>query len=153
MPPKGRGRGRGVPARDDQSSQQPRQTQGGQPPPGFGQTTSVSALVSELTSSESQTNLEPQPVDTISALGIELKHKLALTPSLPAKPAPGRLGKPIRLISNCITFQAPSGNVYHYDVEIVSKGRSRTTKQPPPNHPPLKLRMRPHCRETKNTVV
>ncbi|KAF8788013.1 protein argonaute-4-like [Argiope bruennichi] len=202
MPPKGKGRGRGGPRRDDQQPRQPqagrgdaprqpqappgrgeappsrqpqappgigeappsrqpqapsgrgqappfrqpqappgrddgppvRQQQGppsraGQPPPGFSQPAPVQEPPAP------QRERKPQPVDTVTTLGIELKHKLALTPALPAKPAPGKLGRPIKLITNCIPFQAPSGTVYHYDVEIVSKGHSMTTKQPPPKPP------------------
>ncbi|KAF8791225.1 Protein argonaute-2-like protein [Argiope bruennichi] len=78
------------------------------------------------------TQPERKAVDTVSALGIELKQKLALTPALPAKPTPGKLGRPIKLIANLFNFQAPSGNIYHYDVEISNSGRSMTTRQLPP---------------------
>ncbi|GFR09599.1 protein argonaute-4, partial [Trichonephila clavata] len=66
-------------------------------------------------------------------LGFEFKEKKSLPP-LPLKPETGKLGMRIRLISNYFPLQVPSGNVYHYDVEIISKGRSITTK-PVPKEP------------------
>uniref|UniRef100_A0A061QHS8 Putative argonaute n=1 Tax=Cupiennius salei TaxID=6928 RepID=A0A061QHS8_CUPSA len=57
-------------------------------------------------------------------LGIEFKQKLAITPALPRRPEVGNLGRRIRLISNCYPIKVPSGYVYHYDVEIISKRRN-----------------------------
>lgn len=60
-------------------------------------------------------------------LGIELRHKMLIAPALPRKPGPGTMGRKIALISNNYPIDIPSGNVYHYDVEINSKRRSTTT--------------------------
>ncbi|PRD30004.1 UNVERIFIED_CONTAM: Ago2 [Trichonephila clavipes] len=60
-------------------------------------------------------------------LGFEFKEKMSFPP-LPLKPEAGRLGMRIRLIANHFPLQVPSGNVYHYDIEIISRGRSITTK-------------------------
>ncbi|XP_035233835.1 protein argonaute-3-like [Stegodyphus dumicola] len=57
-------------------------------------------------------------------LGIELKQKLALSTlaaGFPRNPGQGQLGRRIRLISNCFPIEIPSGNIYHYDVDIVNK--------------------------------
>lgn len=53
---------------------------------------------------------------------------MAITPSsMPPSPGPGKLGQKIKLISNCFALKAPSGYVYHYDVDIFSGNRSTAT--------------------------
>ncbi|GIX97135.1 protein argonaute-4 [Caerostris extrusa] len=65
-------------------------------------------------------------------LGLEFKYKAAIDQKpLPKKPTVGQLGRKIQLISNCFPLEVPGGNVYHYDIEIISKGRSMTTKPVP----------------------
>ncbi|GFQ99361.1 protein argonaute-2 [Trichonephila clavata] len=170
MPPKGRGRGRGGPRAQDQPGQpggQPQQPQGQSFPPGFSQQrppgpgqqrppgpvqqrppTSATTPASETPPAKTETKAKTRTVDP-SELGIELKHKLVIEPKYPVKPAPGRLGRPIRLISNCFSLQAPSGVVYHYDVEIISKGHSVTTKGAPPAGEVKKDDKKYRCLSTK----
>ncbi|KFM79527.1 Protein argonaute-3, partial [Stegodyphus mimosarum] len=64
--------------------------------------------------------IKPQAV-LPEELGIEFKEKLALATQLPRRPGEGQLGRRLRLISNCYPVQLPSGNIYHYDVDIVNK--------------------------------
>ncbi|GIY90905.1 protein argonaute-3 [Caerostris darwini] len=119
---------------------------GQQPPPGFpgrgqqppsgqlvptGLSHPAPALEQEKSPPKAQAKPKPQTISPAD-VGIELRHKKLIEPALPVKPTPGRLGRPIKLITNCVTLQAPSGFVYHYDVEIISHGHSVTMKQPPP---------------------
>ncbi|KAF8776763.1 Protein argonaute-3 like protein [Argiope bruennichi] len=72
---------------------------------------------------------KPKPKEhQISPEDFGFQYKCPVTQPLPPKPKPGELGQKIRLISNCFPLTIPSGNVYHYDIEIISKGRSMTTK-------------------------
>lgn len=133
MPPKGRGRGRGGPPRQDQGFQQPgqqRQPQGRGGPPrqdqGFqqpGQQRQPQRREPLEISKPKEHAISPEE------LGFEFK-KMSFPP-LPLKPEHGILGMRIKLISNYFPLQVPSGNVYHYDVEIFSKGRSMTTRPVP----------------------
>ncbi|KAG8185288.1 hypothetical protein JTE90_023897 [Oedothorax gibbosus] len=60
-------------------------------------------------------------------LGIEIKLSLQDSNNMPKKPPPGKLGQKIKLMSNCFAMKAPSGYVYHYDVEVCNNNRQSTT--------------------------
>lgn len=83
------------------------------------QSSEITADVLPLT----QTFTNKKTVRTVNPeeIGIELKHKLAFSTDLPPRPGEGTLGKRIRLVSNCFPLRVPSGNVYHYDVDIIKK--------------------------------
>ncbi|XP_077507319.1 protein argonaute-4-like [Amblyomma americanum] len=48
----------------------------------------------------------------------------------PRRPTQGKLGRPIQLTANHFSVEIPSGNVFHYDVEICSESRKETNKVP-----------------------
>ncbi|GFX64654.1 protein argonaute-3 [Trichonephila clavipes] len=66
------------------------------------------------------------PLETVSS---ESESESPLALDLPRKPTkPGRMGRLIKLISNCFHLEFRGINVYHYDVEIISMGSNYTTK-------------------------
>ncbi|GFT89158.1 hypothetical protein NPIL_273231 [Nephila pilipes] len=132
--------GRGIPPGQDlgfQQSGQQRQPQGRGGPPRQDQGFQQPEQQRQFQRQEPAQQSKPKE-HTINPeeLGIEFKRKLTV-PALPFKPEAGKLGMRIRLISNYFPLQVPSGNIYHYDIEIVSKGRSMTTK-PVPKEPQQK---------------
>ncbi|GFY40825.1 protein argonaute-2 [Trichonephila inaurata madagascariensis] len=69
---------------------------------------------------------ETDPLETVSS---ESESEAPLDLDLPRKPTePGKLGRLIKLISNCFPLEFRGINVYHYDVEIISIGSNYTTE-------------------------
>ncbi|XP_042908422.1 protein argonaute-4 [Parasteatoda tepidariorum] len=61
--------------------------------------------------------------DTLSDedIKIDCTDRMLITAGLPAKQAPGKLGRKIKLISNLFSISLlPDGNIYHYDVKIIN---------------------------------
>ncbi|XP_054717751.1 LOW QUALITY PROTEIN: protein argonaute-4-like [Uloborus diversus] len=141
MPPKrGRGRGRGEPPSRDTQPQYSREAREErslpsrgrgvpphmQAPPAFSQSPMQRPVREPHREQPIQEVREVRPKPRVvqpEELGLELKYKLALDTPLPRRPSEGKLGRKIRLISNCYSINIPSGYVYHYDVEINSKKR------------------------------
>lgn len=150
MPPKGRGRGRGGPRQDQgeprQPGGQPRQPQGEQRQPQGRDVPRQEPRAQPQGRDEPRQEprsqpqrpgpppeqARPKPKDQqVKPEDLGFQYKCSLSKPLPPKPEPGVLGRKIRLVSNCFPLTIPSGNVYHYDIEIISKGRSMTTRPVP----------------------
>ncbi|XP_075557125.1 protein argonaute-2-like isoform X2 [Dermacentor variabilis] len=59
--------------------------------------------------------------------------KAAVVPkrtAFPQRPEHGRLGRPIQLVANHFEIELPHGDVYHYDVSIVSSSKKAEAKAP-----------------------
>ncbi|KAG8185286.1 hypothetical protein JTE90_023895 [Oedothorax gibbosus] len=143
MPPKGRGRGKAKQDAAPPPGRGPGQPQGRgapqerpeQAPPGDARPRGIyqpPAEPQQAAAPPPQQAAEKPKMRTVNPeeLGIELKYNLDLAPALPRRPGFGTRGRKVALIVNHFPVDLPSGNVYHYDVEIVSKRKSTTTAAP-----------------------